>query len=512
MCDKNNVRDCESRTLRGPHQLNNFRPTPCPKTPNHIQRHCRLKHNGDINIEFIEKGNRSGQYARLFIPGLAGAGTPPSQLNIAAAADEANDHIDDPSAAPHIDEHMSPNPTVVAAAAAAEVPLSTHATTTTTQQNQLIQLLNKKPQHHMCAHCVYSTPCRSQLDAHQKTFHPQQQQPAAVDVLHPQSQRNQSSSDDPQPMVIDLDDSDEFEAEENAGDGQQPADAVSSPPTSATARQQLAHIQRLRAANEYATNHASIAEFRTLDDMPPADAAAVAAATTTVDRSAPDAASEKCPHCPFATGQPDRLKEHMQHHRCVAPPPAENGDGGASAATARLLHCDHCDFSAPDERVVRRHVRLHFSGGGGGDRGAVSISNGHNDAEQGGRHHRRRRSDRVRYYTRYEGLVLSARTRLSAAQRLQRQRSRLNRRTTDDRLVDDGDDDEDDDGDGEEQIIYPLNGGGGGEGDGNRVGDSAAAAAACRGRKSVESAASNASSDKENKIIVDIVTGEVLAT
>lgn len=57
---------------------------------------------------------------------------------------------------------------------------------------------------------------------------------------------------------------------------------------------------------------------------------------------------EKCPHCPFTTRKANVLKEHMCGHICVS-------------GLENLINCDHCDYSVADEPALKQHVRLHFT-------------------------------------------------------------------------------------------------------------------------------------------------------
>lgn len=57
---------------------------------------------------------------------------------------------------------------------------------------------------------------------------------------------------------------------------------------------------------------------------------------------------EKCPHCPFITRKANVLKEHMYGHISVS-------------GLENLINCDHCDYSVADEPALKQHVRLHFT-------------------------------------------------------------------------------------------------------------------------------------------------------
>lgn len=421
-----------------------------------------MKHNGDINIEFIEKGNRSGAYARLFIPGISSCmpdETPPAPA--AEATPPANNNAPDQQLAINI------------GVAAGTSTTTQHDTSTSTSStpNQLIQLLNLKSRLYLCKHCFFSSPCRSQLDDHQKAAHPQQ-----------------PTDDNRQPAEP---------TDNHDNDGTVDVDAISAglqSPLAAGHRvnQQLAHIQQMRLDNTFASAHAPIGEH----SAPQIEVNLISDGDDNEVQSPllPPPPAEKCPHCPFETGQPDRLTEHMQYHRCVS-------------AVQLAGNCAHCDYSVADERTLRRHVRLHFSGGDEDDMVATMSS------PSPRRRRGRRGTAAVRYFTRYEGLVLSSTTtrtkrtnallppppaRRRSVGRCKRRRMQAGVETE---LVDEVEEEEAD-ADGIDErleedtvVIFPVINGGG--------------SAACRDRKSVESVASGGS-DKENKIIVDIRTGEVV--
>ncbi|XP_031627322.1 uncharacterized protein LOC116343422 isoform X2 [Contarinia nasturtii] len=65
---------------------------------------------------------------------------------------------------------------------------------------------------------------------------------------------------------------------------------------------------------------------------------------TTPDKSKND---EKCPHCPFITNKSDVLKEHMMCHICVS-------------GRVNLANCNFCDFSIADETLLPAHSCIHF--------------------------------------------------------------------------------------------------------------------------------------------------------
>ncbi|KAJ6646358.1 hypothetical protein Bhyg_01569 [Pseudolycoriella hygida] len=147
-----------------------------------IQRHCRLKHNGDINIELIEKRNSSKRtYVRLNCPSSSGHRSTHQDVVESASSDDVtenqsiakspnvtqqssyiSDNFNQPATEP-VDE---PTKTVET------IDASAKAITQSNPPNQLIQLLNKKPKRYQCTSCPYVSPCRSQLESHNK-FHNQ---------------------------------------------------------------------------------------------------------------------------------------------------------------------------------------------------------------------------------------------------------------------------------------------------------------------------------------------------
>lgn len=56
---------------------------------------------------------------------------------------------------------------------------------------------------------------------------------------------------------------------------------------------------------------------------------------------------ENCPHCPFSTNKSDVLKEHMMCHICVS-------------GRVNLANCNFCDYSIADETLLPEHSRIHF--------------------------------------------------------------------------------------------------------------------------------------------------------
>ncbi|XP_055297637.1 uncharacterized protein LOC129566096 isoform X2 [Sitodiplosis mosellana] len=67
------------------------------------------------------------------------------------------------------------------------------------------------------------------------------------------------------------------------------------------------------------------------------------------DKSSPEKSNreEKCPHCPFTTSKSDVLKEHMMCHICVS-------------GRVNLANCNFCDYSIADETLLPEHSRIHF--------------------------------------------------------------------------------------------------------------------------------------------------------
>lgn len=154
-----------------------------------MQRHCRLKHNGDINIELIEKRNSNKRtYVRLNCPSSSGQRGTHHDIAESVSSDDVSEH--------HHVTSKSPNPIISQPSTfgAEKFNQSGNCSTESTNEspksmeidgeeapaklnqpnppNQLIQLLNKKPKRYQCTSCPYVSPCRSQLESHNK-FHNQ---------------------------------------------------------------------------------------------------------------------------------------------------------------------------------------------------------------------------------------------------------------------------------------------------------------------------------------------------
>lgn len=175
-----------------------------------------------------------------------------------------------------------------------------------------------------------------------------------------------------------------------------------------TIDKQRAHIAELRSRNAYATLSAPVSY------SPPALATTTPTSTSILSAmqspnvNSPAIAaqtsvhSEKCPHCPFETDRTETLSAHMQHHRCVV-----------SASPDRQHRCEHCDYAASDARTLRRHVRLHFAGfeadvdDADDQPGAEESADEENSTTKCTRRLRSARS-MVKYFTSYDGLVLSS--------------------------------------------------------------------------------------------------------
>lgn len=174
--------------------------------------------------------------------------------------------------------------------------------------------------------------------------------------------------------------------------------------------------------------------------------------------------NEKCPHCPFCTSKPEVLKEHMQCHICVS-------------GNENLINCDHCDYSVADERILKDHIRLHFSSVYSFDRHTESESiidiPPASSSPPSSTSIKNRKN--VAFFTSYDNLILSS---ISASASISNSSSSVvgenNNFTMDNNK------------DGNlSKIIYPI---------------------------LVDGDQHENSSDKENKILVDINTGEVIKT
>lgn len=100
---------------------------------------------------------------------------------------------------------------------------------------------------------------------------------------------------------------------------------------------------------------------------------------------------EKCPHCPFTTRKANVLKDHMYGHICVS-------------GLENLINCDHCDYSVADEPALKQHVRLHFTSAftiqpnnGDGSTSSCDLSIGIGKQRK-----------TVAFFTSYDTLVLSS--------------------------------------------------------------------------------------------------------
>ncbi len=152
-----------------------------------LQRHCRLKHNGDINIELIEKRNSNKRtYVRLNCPNSSGQRSINHHDIIeSASSDDVQEHhtiskspnVTQPPTY-HADKcNQSVNYSTDCSDGApknmeidSEDTASKSLSNQSNPPNQLIQLLNKKPKRYQCTSCPYVSPCRSQLESHNK-FH-----------------------------------------------------------------------------------------------------------------------------------------------------------------------------------------------------------------------------------------------------------------------------------------------------------------------------------------------------
>lgn len=150
-----------------------------------MQRHCRLKHNGDINIELIEKRNSNKRtYVRLNCPSTSGQRSNHHEIIESASSDDVLEHhtiskSPNVSQAPthNISENFNQSTentdeSLKSMDTANEDASTRPSLSQPNPPNQLIQLLNKKPKRYQCTSCPYVSPCRSQLESHNK-FHNQ---------------------------------------------------------------------------------------------------------------------------------------------------------------------------------------------------------------------------------------------------------------------------------------------------------------------------------------------------
>lgn len=410
--------------------------------PKYTQRHCRLKHNGDINIELIEKGSKTGVYVRLFIPGCSSNSVDKEATGDAAEAlpvsssSNGQQNGSDGKEVPSIVEGGHPNSTV----GTVEVGEVGKEKVRPLQQNQLIQLLNQKPKHFECGQCPFSSPCRAQLEQHHSKQHPK---------TTVESNPNQSG-------IIDLD---QLDLEDEAIcasrlENQTPLAPSSSrpktdqpPPKLTTAERQLNRIRDIRLKSRQDEIH-----------LPPLADSKSAQSRNKVS------SAERCPHCPYKANTSEKLQNHMQYHVCVS-------------SVENLVNCDHCDYSVADDRALRDHIRLHF------DDGTTDDDDGDSELDQQpSTVTTRSRSAKVTFFTRYDNLVLSTSGSAGTSTGPGTSKNNNNHHKHNNLNIHNLND---------ECILFPL----------KQI-----------AHQTAESLSESASSDKENKIIVDIRTGEVLST
>lgn len=397
-----------------------------------------MKHNGDINIELIEKGSKTGVYVRLFIPGSSGL-----EKDVTADGGEKVPTVGS-SSAPSSSSSGKEVPSIIiddgkeqskeGIEVHEEVVESKHPQIRPSQQNQLIQLLNQKPKHFECTKCPFSSPCRVQLDQHLSKQH----------SLNPVA----STSSQQQSSIIDLDELDLDEAicasrvshqTDNASNNPSQPKAGSS---LTTMERQLKRIHETRQKSRQSEMQLPRVENNPL-------------------QSRSKLSTERCPHCPYKANTSEKLQKHMQNHVCVSN--VEN-----------LVTCDHCDYSVADDRALRDHVRLHFDDGTTDDDEASNDSSPKPVTT-------RSRSSRATFYTRFDKFVLSTSKPSSSAGSAEPSTSKNSNNNNSKKQNNFND---------ERIILFPLK----------------------PNAQSEESLSESASSDKENKIIVDIRTGEVLST
>lgn len=146
-----------------------------------------MKHNGDINIELIEKRNSNKRtYVRLNCPSSSGQRSNHHDIVESVSSDDVMEHHTN-SKSPNVSQPSTYNSEQFNQSgnysaenndgSPKEIDSANEDTSakTLSQQNppnQLIQLLNKKPKRYQCTSCPYVSPCRSQLESHNK-FHNQ---------------------------------------------------------------------------------------------------------------------------------------------------------------------------------------------------------------------------------------------------------------------------------------------------------------------------------------------------
>lgn len=303
-----------------------------------LQRHCRLKHDGDIRIEMTEKG--SSVYQPLVSSGGAPtstvASTAPAAVVGAASAPKSDVPAAQSSSAKVI-RIQSPNELnkVPADPAPQQIPI---AQCSDSEQRKLIINLLSNPAsinqlsilngsiafaigngqasllNLRCKLCNFDASNAFALSQHIQTHI------TASDA----SSASKPTGDKHQPnVVIDLDDTITANQITN-----------NKAPTTSTAietetenrsinAQQIQKIQELRGQPQREPSH----------DSPLAEPS--------------DAKTEKCPHCPFATADAGAMKEHLVCHICVS-------------GKVNMANCEFCDFSTSDDTKLSQHTNIHF--------------------------------------------------------------------------------------------------------------------------------------------------------
>lgn len=129
-----------------------------------------MKHNGDINIESIEKGTKKRVYNRLIIPGTTSPAINATTTNTNSQSHPNDGNaLNDSGTTSALPPEVQPMAAIYPSNTYQERPIPSQATTSSpapSQQNQLIQLLNQKPKQYQCDLCPYMSSCKAQLECH----------------------------------------------------------------------------------------------------------------------------------------------------------------------------------------------------------------------------------------------------------------------------------------------------------------------------------------------------------
>lgn len=306
-----------------------------------LQRHCRLKHDGDIQIEIKIKGsNDAYQPLALHNSNNAASSSTITSSNApddnVASTSSSSNGIEKESLSYLTKQYPIKLPVIncdsnktVTDANAKENQIQSEPTMDADQRNLLINLLKNnpilcnenaafkklalaliKPTEFRCQLCNFDAPNEAILTQHIQMHLTNESNLISLLAANTSGDKN---------MTIDLDD----------------AIITNKVPNKAFNRSNencTDDIDQIQSSNKQ-----KISERQVLSNGKQND-------KTTPEKSKCD---EKCPHCPFITNKSDVLKEHMMCHICVS-------------GRVNLANCNFCDFSIADETLLPEHSRIHF--------------------------------------------------------------------------------------------------------------------------------------------------------